>query len=393
MKILLLTSEFAPRQGGIGTYAREIAGAATALGARVTVVAPDYAQDNAASDGSLPFKVRRFSGGLHSSRELPAKILLARREIAMDTFDVVHGADWPFFIPVALARGRTRARLLMTVHGTEINETQTPFKRAAIRAARVFGPRTEVIANSDYTKNLFLEKFTADASVTAILLGVSRFWFGEAGRRATTRVNHGIADDRIVMVTVARITRRKGHHLALDALAKLPEALRRRMTWLVIGPPGEKDYVDELKDMIGKSDCDVRLLGPLTDVQIRDIYAAADLFCLTAVPESSGRVEGFGLVYLEAAACGLPSVATAMGGVPEAVLDGRTGLTVLPSVEAVTKAIMQLAQDAASRAAYGARALAHARNLSWERCAAETYGLMRSSADENDDARLSPAAV
>jgi glycosyltransferase involved in cell wall biosynthesis len=392
VNILLLTSEFVPRQGGIGTYAREIAGAATALGARVTVVAPDYNQDNAANDQTMPFKVRRFGGGLHSSRELPAKILLARREIAMGKFDVVHGVDWPFFIPVALARGRTQARLLMTVHGTEINETQTSFKRAAIRAARVFGPRTEVIANSEYTRSLFLEKFSVDAGVKAILLGVSHFWFGEAHTRAATRASHGIADDRVVMVTVARITRRKGHHMALQALARLPDALRKRITWLVIGPPGEKDYVDELKDMIDRSECDVRLLGPLTDAQIRDVYAAADFFCLTAVPEASGRVEGFGLVYLEAAACGLPSVATAMGGVPEAVLDGRTGLTVPPAVEAVTKAMMQLAEDTQSRKAFGKTALAHARNLSWERCAAETYGLERSAPGENA-AHLSPATA
>jgi glycosyltransferase involved in cell wall biosynthesis len=381
LKILLLTSEFAPRQGGIGTYAREIAGAASALGAHVTVVAPDYAQDTTAEDQAMPFAVRRFRGGLHSSRDLPAKIMLTRREIAADRFDVVHAADWPFFIPVALARGLTKARLLMTVHGTEINETQTTFKRAAIRATGVFGSRTEVIANSAYTKGLFHEKFAVDAQVRAILLGVAPFWFGQAGARAATRQSHGIADDRIVMVTVARITRRKGHHLALAALKGLPDDLRKRVTWLVIGPPGEKDYVDELKGMIAAADCDVRLLGPLADAQIRDIYAAADMFCLTAVPEASGRVEGFGLVYLEAAACGLPSVATAMGGAPEAVLDRQTGLTVAPTVAAVTQAIMDLAQHNETRATYGAGALVHARNLSWQRCATETYGLARSSAD------------
>jgi phosphatidyl-myo-inositol dimannoside synthase len=392
VKILLLTSEFAPRQGGIGTYAREIAGAATALGASVTVVAPDYAQDNAAADHAMPFAVRRFRGGLHSSRELPAKIMLARREIGASPFDVIHAADWPFFIPVALARGMTKARMLMTVHGTEINETQTPFKRAAIRAAGVFGPRTEVIANSAYTKGLFHDNFAVSAKVRAILLGVSPFWFGQAAPRATTRQSLAIADDCIVMVTVARITRRKGHHLALAALAQLQDELRRNITWLVIGPPGEKDYVDELKRMIADTDCDVRLLGPLPDAQIRDIYAAADVFCLTAVPESSGRVEGFGLVYLEAAACGLPSVATAMGGVPEAVLDGQTGLTVAPAVDAVAQAITLIARDKNTRSTYGAGALDHARALSWQRCAAETYGLAR-PAQSTADRALTPAAV
>src|SRR5213593_3950406 len=115
VNILLLTSEFAPALGGIGTYAGEIASAAARLGARVTVVAPDYARQTAAQDASLPFEVIRFRGGLHSMWDLPSKIMLARSRIRANCYDVVHAADWPFFIPVALCRWRTRARMLMTV--------------------------------------------------------------------------------------------------------------------------------------------------------------------------------------------------------------------------------------------------------------------------------------
>ena len=67
LNILLLTSEFAPAMGGIGTYAREIAAAASRLGAKVTVVAPDYARQTD-DDRALPFEVVRFRGGLHSLR-------------------------------------------------------------------------------------------------------------------------------------------------------------------------------------------------------------------------------------------------------------------------------------------------------------------------------------
>jgi glycosyltransferase involved in cell wall biosynthesis len=93
------------------------------------------------------------------------------------------------------------------------------------------------------------------------------------------------------------------------------------------------------------------------------------------VPDSSGRVEGFGLVYLEAAAGSLPSVATAIGGVPDAVLAEETGLLVPPSVEAVARAITELSEQNDARSIFAAGASAHARALSWQRCAAETYGL------------------
>ena len=149
-------------------------------------------------------------------RDLPSKIMLARSKIRADRYDVVHAADWPFFIPVALSRWRTQARMLMTVHGTEINETQTPLKRLAIRSAGVFGPRTQIVANSEYTRNLFRERFAVDPRrVSAVRLGVSDFWFGPRRQRAAVREAYRLAPDRLVIVTVARITHRKGHHLTL----------------------------------------------------------------------------------------------------------------------------------------------------------------------------------
>jgi phosphatidylinositol alpha-1,6-mannosyltransferase len=394
VNILLLTSEFAPATGGIGTYAREIAAAASALGADITVIAPDYAQDTTMLDHSLPFEIRRFHGGLHSMRGLPSKILLARSLVGAELYDVVHAADWPFFVPVALSRRRAPARILMTVHGTEINETQTPLKRLAIRTTGVFGPRTEIAANSRYTRELFRERFTVDEKrIHAIWLGVSDFWFGPCNGRAATRLAYGIASDRIVMVTVARITRRKGHSVTLAALRTLPEEIRQRFTWLIIGPDGEDDYVRQLRHLVASTECDIRFLGALPDQHIRDIYGAADFFCLTGVPDSSGRVEGFGLVYLEAAACGLPSVATAIGGVPEAVLGDETGLLVPPSIDDIARAITELAEDTDTRSVLAAGASAHARALSWERCAAETYGLPRSGKRTIDGASSNVSAV
>jgi glycosyltransferase involved in cell wall biosynthesis len=378
VNILLLTSEFVPATGGIGTYAREIASAASALGADVTVAAPDFGQDTARLDRSLPFKVRRFRGGLHSMKDLPSKIRLARGLLGVERYDIVHAADWPFFIPLALSRRLTQARILMTVHGTEINETQTALKRLVIRATGVFGPRTEIAANSRYTRELFRERFAVNESrINAIWLGVSDFWFGPPNGRAATRAAYGIAAERIVVVTVARITRRKGHSVTLAALSTLPKSLRTRLTWLIIGPDGEDDYVQQFKRLVASVDCDIRFLGAIPDSNIRDIYGAADFFCLTGVPDSSGRVEGFGLVYLEAAACGLPSVATAIGGVPEAVLGDETGLLVLPSIESIARAVTELAEDRDTRSILAAGASAHARTLSWERCAAETYRLPR----------------
>ncbi len=107
------------------------------------------------------------------------------------------------------------------------------------------------------------------SAVSAIPLGVSEFWFGARNRRKDVRKAFGIDQDKIVMVTVSRLTRRKGHHLTLAALERLPRDLRQRIAWLVIGPNGESDYVEEVREMVDKSDCEVHLLGSLSNEQIR----------------------------------------------------------------------------------------------------------------------------
>ena len=361
MKILLFTSEFQPVNGGIATYARELALAATKLGAKITVYAPDYGVATYADDRRLPYEVNRFSGGLHSRREAAAKIALVLRVIGAQDYDVVHAADWPFFIPVALSRHRTSARLIMTVHGTEINETQKPEKRLAIKLAGVFGPRSEIAANSQFTHNLFCHRFNVPArQVRTIHLGVSEFWFGSRAPRAETRSRLGIASDAVTMVTVARLTQRKGHLDTINALTRLPKSIRDRISWFIIGPNGEAHHVNALKAAIAAAGCDIRLMGALPAHKICDIYGAADFFCLTGIPDPSGRVEGFGLVYLEAAAGGIPSVATAVGGVADAVIPNVTGLLVEPSVEAIAAAISELVNDDFSECpSAGARTPAH----------------------------------
>jgi phosphatidyl-myo-inositol dimannoside synthase len=376
MNILMLTSEFLPATGGIGTYAREMAEAASALGARVTVMAPDYAQPASNGDKSFSFRMQRFSGGLHSMRDLPAKIRLAHNAVGAEDYDVMHAADWPFFIPVALSRRRTAARVILTLHGSEINETQTFLKRLAIGACNVFGDRTEIAANSAFTRDLFRHRFGIEPHrINTIPLGVSEFWFGERKPRAAIRRMFRLPENHVVLITVARLTRRKGHSITAAAIRSLKPALRKRLTWLIVGPDGEANHVHSLQQELSAVDCDIRRLGVLSDEEIRDLYGAADFFCLTGVPDPSGRVEGFGLVYLEAAATGLPSVATSVGGVADAVLADLTGIMVDPAVPAVAHAIQTMIEMPQLRSRLATAALARARQLSWKRCAARTYSL------------------
>jgi glycosyltransferase involved in cell wall biosynthesis len=122
----------------------------------------------------------------------------------------------------------------------------------------------------------------------------------------------------------------------------------------------------------------VRFLGDVPSDRLDGIYAQADIFALTSI-DHGHSVEGFGLVYLEASAHGLPVVAHRVGGVPEAVLDGETGFLVLPRhPSSLTEAFRKLIEYPALRHSFGAAGRTWARRTTWTHAA----GLLFAPGDE-----------
>lgn len=192
---------------------------------------------------------------------------------------------------------------------------------------------------------------------------VADFWFGPRAARSATRQALDLAPESVVMVTAAGLTRREGHLLTLAALSRIDSSIRDRLGWLVIGRERDVEYVDELKAEIVASGCDVRLLGLLPTEKIRDVYGASDFFCLTPTenrPKSARRYER---IYLEAAACGLPSVATPIFGAADSVIDNVTGRLVESSIDVIADAIVELTVDGIKRMSLGKRAWMRIRKM------------------------------
>ncbi len=138
--------------------------------------------------------------------------------------------------------------------------------------------------------------------------------------------------------------------------------------WLV-GSNSKENYEERLKEAASRSGLMVRFLGRVPDDELARIYSQADVFAMTSI-DHRHSVEGFGLVYLEAAAHGLPVVAHAVGGVPEAVIDGVTGLLVPPADRgALGAAFSRLITDADLRRRLGAAGREWSHRNSWARSA------------------------
>jgi phosphatidylinositol alpha-1,6-mannosyltransferase len=135
--------------------------------------------------------------------------------------------------------------------------------------------------------------------------------------------------DRLVVLTVGRLHPRKGQLETLEALQALAPRFRQKIEYWIVGGHSKSNYEHTLRERAAGSDLKVRFFGELPDDELDRVYDRADIFAMTSI-DYRHSIEGFGLVYLEAAAHGLPVVAHTIGGVAEAVVDGVTGLCVPP---------------------------------------------------------------
>jgi glycosyltransferase involved in cell wall biosynthesis len=372
----LLTNEFLPIAGGIGTYAMEVARAAVAQGHEVTLLAPSFGRQTGHVDRQLPFRVLRYPARGAALRDyatlLPAALALAR---AAD-IDVLHACDSSSLAALSVTQPLHRRQFLATIHGSDVKRAGAGAYRQVARLAGFYTRPQRILANSHYTRSLLLDNCPGvdPARVIVTPLGVASSWFEPAGDAECLR-ELGVQSAHQLIVCVARITARKGQIAAVKAFGKLPEDQRRGARLLLIGAanPSDARYEAELQRVVRAGAPGVILGGKLAMRDVRSIYARARLFVLPGGTDGPW-VEGFGLVFLEAAAQGLPAVAGRQGGVAEAVVHERTGLLVEPGdVDALALAMQRLLGDAELCHNLGQQARARARTFTWERCAAQTY--------------------
>ena len=199
------------------------------------------------------------------------------------------------------------------------------------------------------------------------------------GNDAWKRVPRSTALDRQppetpVLISVGDVKPRKGYHISLEAFASA-KSLLPAARYVIIGQYRENAYYNQLQEIIQRKelDEDVTFLGALTDEALSRRYQAATAFILT--PQQDGaHFEGFGLVYLEAGAHGLPVVATRTGGVPDAVQDGITGILAEPGdTGELANAILRLLTDSELNKNMGIANRQWAETLTWEHNAEAQY--------------------
>ena len=375
-RLLVLTELFLPTKGGTAVWAAEVY---RRLGGKEIHIVTADVPGAAAVDATHPntihrISLRRVAWLRPESLAMYARFFFKSLGLALThRFDAIHAfrALPEGLVAWALARLTLRP-VVIYAHGEELTTWGRGGKYKAMRFALRHADR--VVANSEHTRDTLLQMGVDAARITIIYPGVDVAVFRPGLEVAGLRDSLGIRPDEKLVFSVGRLSRRKGFDQMIRAVAAL-RAEGMALRYVIAGIGEDAEYLDAL---IAEHQLQaiVHLIGAVNESDLPRWLNACDVF---AMPnrEINGDNEGFGMVFIEAAACGKPSLAGEAGGTGSAVLHKVTGLRVDGrSLEAVATGLGRLVQDADLQARLGAAGRARVgADFSWDAVASKTKGV------------------
>ena len=352
MPSLLVTNDFPPKLGGIQSYLYELWRRLPP--ADTTVLTTPY-RGAQQWDAEQSFRIERTREPvLVPTRSLVRRIDTLAREVDASVIFVD-----PMLPLGLLARYVRAAPHVIVTHGAEITVPgRLPGSR--LLARRVLRGAAGIVAAGSYPAREAARAAGSSLPTLIVPPGVDTDRFrpaaSEDARRAT-RERFGISPDRPLVLGLSRLVPRKGFDVLIDAIAAVDAPVQ-----LAIAGAGRDRRRLESRAAARGLGARVRFFGRVSDADLPSLYACADVFAMLCRDRWGGlEAEGFGIVFLEAAASGVASIAGRSGGAHEAVADGETGYVVEPrDVAAVRDALEALLHDDELRCRFGVAARARA---------------------------------
>ncbi len=376
MRLLVLTELFLPTKGGTAVWAAEVY---KRLGGKeihiVTADVPGAAEFDATHPNTIHrLNLKRVAWLRPESLAMYARFFFKSLWLALThRFDAIHAfRALPEGLVAWLVARLTFCPVVIYAHGEELTTWGRGRKYQAMRFALCHADR--VIANSKHTRATLLEMGVAEGKITLIYPGVDVAVFRPGLDTSGLRESLGIGSEEKLVFSVGRLSRRKGFDQLIRAIAQLRQE-GKPVRYVLAGIGEDHDYLGGLileHNLQGFA----HMLGAIDAGDLPRWMNACDVF---AMPnrEINGDNEGFGMVFIEAAACGKPVLAGAAGGTGAAVLDGVTGLRVEgDSLDAVTQGLSKLLFNREAAEAMGQRGWSRAQTeFAWEKVAEKTLTL------------------
>lgn len=347
MRHLLVTNDFPPKVGGIQSLLWEWW---RRLPPESFSVLTSPHREAAAFDAAQPFAIER----VREPVLLPHRLMVSRvtQAVARTRSELVVLDP---AVPLGMIGPRLGLPYAVVLHGAEVTVPgRLPVTRPLL--AKVLRGASRVISAGEYAAVEAERAARCELPITVIPPGVDvdRFRPLGAAERAAARSRRGLRPEHEVVVAVSRLVPRKGFDVLIRAAARLAPA-RPNLRVLIAGA-GRDDR--RLRRLVAETGAPVSLLGRVPDAELPALYAIGDVASMLCRTRWAGlEQEGFGIVFLEAAACGVPQLAGSSGGAAEAVEDGATGVIVdrPDSVNDAAAALNSLLDDPARLARMGER--------------------------------------
>ncbi len=378
--------------GGMNIYVVESAQRMAAMGVSVDIYTRrTHASETETVEISPGVRVRYFEcgHGTLTKEQLPAHISGLSKEFLRllkdEKYDAIHSHYWisgKVAMPAAKELGIPLVHTMHTmarVKNLNLAESETPEPMIRVQGeTQVVAAANALVANTDAEAASLVSLYDACPDIVHVVSpGVDLYTFTPGQGRSAARDFVGLPKDALVVSFVGRIQPHKGPEVLIRATSELVKhspLLRHKLIVNVMGGASgaNTEEVDRLKELATWLAIDdvVRFAPPVPRADLAQWYRAADL---VVVPSYS---ESFGLVALEAQACGTPVVATAVGGLRTAVADGISGVLVDGhDPKAWSSVIARLLQEPQRRVLLSMGAIEHASHFGWDATARGTLDI------------------
>lgn len=322
MRVLVVTNDLPPRIGGIQYYVDQLSRGLTSAGDEVTLYGSSYEGDRD-WDRRAPFRVVRE----RTSTLLPTPLVLRHTLRMIERYEpevVVFGAAFPLALMGPALVKRTGVPYVAFTHGLEVSAVRVPGGAKLLR--RIGSDASLITFVSHWCDSLLRPAFGPAPRYEMLPPAVDDTLYNPGVDSLTIRERHGFGDDPVV-VCVSRIVERKGQ----DTLIRILPELRRRVPGARLLVVGGGPYLDEIRSQAELSGVGeyITVTGQVPEAELPAHFAAGDVFAMPCRERKGGlEVEAFGIVFIQAGGIGRPVVAGNIGGVPDSLRDGRTGVLV-----------------------------------------------------------------
>ena len=344
--ICIITEEFRPSfKGGIATWSTELANYLSLKNYNLRIFLKKRGGLNKFFNiKKLPYEISFMGGRDWAYFKKWYTMFYLYNYVKNYHKPIIFSTNWELSQGLILYKKYYKFSLITILHGLEVTRLKSAkYKKNIKNFEKTLFFSDKVLSVSNYTKNKAKSIININKEIDVIPNFVNTKSYYPDNKKNFLN-SYNLDKDDIILLSLSRLVRRKGHYMVIDIMKDLIKKYSK-IKYLIAGT-GDTNYELELKKYVKKLNLtkNIVFLGHVNEEEKIVIYNLCNIFLMTSLPtDKEGNSEGFGITFLEANACGKPVIGTRVGGIPDAIENGKNGYIIKPnSCNELKKIIIKL---------------------------------------------------